>query len=502
MINHAINFILISLLIFTPIAFASMDFWAFSLMELAILFMIILWVIQCGLVALKRRFLTSDIKTPNCELPTANSQLRLPGLILLALFLCLIIFQMIPLPSGVVKMLSPKNDELRHFLVTGSPAPSSLWVPGSSSRPSALGLDSSSQPSSGTFFLSFVPFATQVEFFKWLTLIGFFLFLQVWSFPETRGRTLNRLILVIFLVGVFESLYGMFESFSGHHQALNIKLDDSSVAGTFISRNYFAGYLLMVIPLSIGYLLSRKENQILRFKGWRHWLTSLHGKSLLVGFGVVVMILSLLFSASRMGIASLLFSCGLISLLLRSLRGGKKVSRIPVLILVLALLWAVWIGLDAVISRFFTSSDDFKSRWEIWVDTVRMVKDFPLFGSGLGTFALVFPMYRSFHITGVTNHAENDFLQLTSDVGLVGIGLLLILFIAFFYKAVEGIRSLSEGDPKRYVGIGGLVGIIALMLHSLVEANVQIPANAFLFTFIFAVVLRLPDVTRSSNHRL
>jgi putative inorganic carbon (HCO3(-)) transporter len=499
MVNHAINFILISLLIFTPIAFASMDFWAFSLMELGILFMIILWAIRFGLVALKRRSLTSEPKTPNSELRIPNSQLRSPGLILLALFLCLIIFQMIPLPSGVVKILSPKNYELRNFLVTGSPAPSSLLVPGSSSRPSALGLDSSPQPSAGTFFLSLVPFATQVEFFKWLTLIGFFLFLQVWSFPENRGRTLNRLILVIFLVGVFESLYGMFESFSGHHQALNIKLDDSSVAGTFISRNYFAGYLLMVIPLSIGYLLSREENQILRFRGWRHWLTSLHGKSLLVGFGVVVMILSLLFSASRMGIASLLFSCGLISLLLRSLRGGKKVSRIPVLILVLALLWAAWIGLDAVISRFFTSSDDFKSRWEVWVDTVRMVKDFPLFGSGLGTFTLVFPMYRSFHITGVTNHAENDFLQLASDVGLLGIGLLLILFIAFFYKAVEGIRSLSGGDPKRYVGIGGLVGIVALMLHSLVEANVQVPANAFLFAFIFAVVLRLPDVTHQRN---
>ena len=291
----------------------------------------------------------------------------------------------------------------------------------------------------------------------------------------------------------------MFESFSGHHQALTIKLDDASVAGTFISRNYFAGYLLMVIPLSIGYLLSRKENQILRFRGWRHWLTSLHGKSLLVGFGAVVMILSLLFSASRMGIASLLFSCGLISLLLRSLHGGKKVSKIPVLILGLALLWAAWIGLDAVIGRFFSASDDFKSRWEVWVDTARMVKDFPLFGSGLGTFALVFPMYRSFHITGVTNHAENDFLQLTSDAGLMGIGLLLILFIAFFYKAVSGVRSLSEGDPKRYVGIGGLVGIVALILHSLVEANIQIPANAFLFAFIFAVVLRLPDFSHQRN---
>jgi len=489
MVNHAINFILISLLIFTPIAFASMDFWAFSLMELGILFMIILWAIQFGLVALKRRSLTSELTTP-------NSQLRTPSLILLALFLCLILYQMIPLPSGVIKVLSPKNYELRNFLVTGSPVPSSPLVPGSSSRPSALSPDPSSQPSAKYFPLSLIPFATQVEFFKWLTLIGFFLFLQVWSFSENKGRTLNHLILIIFLVGVFESLYGMFESFSGHHQALNIKLDDSSVAGTFISRNYFAGYLLMVIPLSIGYLLSREENQILRFRGWRHWLTSLHGKSLLVGFGVIVMILSLLFSASRMGITSLIFSCGLISLLLRSLHGGKKVSKIPALILVLALLWAAWIGLDAVISRFFTSSDDFKSRWEVWVDTVRMVKDFPLFGSGLGTFTLVFPMYRAFHITGVTGHAENDFLQLTSDVGLMGIGLLLILFVAFFYKAVSGVRSLSEGDPKRYVGIGGLVGILALMLHSLVEANIQIPANAFLFTFIFAMVTRLPYFSR------
>jgi len=65
MVNHAINFILISLLIFTPIAFAAMDFWAFSLMELGILFMIILWAIQFGFVALKRRSLTSELTTPN-----------------------------------------------------------------------------------------------------------------------------------------------------------------------------------------------------------------------------------------------------------------------------------------------------------------------------------------------------------------------------------------------------------------------------------------------------
>lgn len=88
-------------------------------------------------------------------------------------------------------------------------------------------------------------------------------------------------------------------------------------------------------------------------------------------------------------------------------------------------------------------------------------------------------------------HAENDFLQLASEVGLVGTGLLVILFIYLFYKAVAGIRSLSHMDSQKYIGIGGLVGFLALMFHSIVERNIQVPANAFLFGFLLAMVLRI-----------
>ena len=87
----------------------------------------------------------------------------------------------------------------------------------------------------------------------------------------------------------------------------------------------------------------------------------------------------------------------------------------------LALLWAIWIGLDAVISRFFTTTDDFKFRWAMWVSTFQILKDFPLFGSGLGTFTYIFPMYRSLHIEGLATHAENDFLQLAAEAGLIGV---------------------------------------------------------------------------------
>lgn len=488
MINHFIKLTLILLLVFTPVAFGAMDLWAFSLMELGILFMMILWALQFGIISkLRPHCLTggqanSKLKTRNSEFQTSNSQLRTWNLILLSLFLCLILFQMIPLPSGLIKALSPETYDLRHYLLKDI-----------GPQPSALSLELSAK----SFPLSLVPFSTQVEFFKWLTLIGLFLLLQYWT-PRDKGRRwFNPFITVIFMMGVLESLYGMFEVFSGHNQALNIKLGDSSVAGTFISRNYFAGYLLMVIPLSIGYLLSRKEFQAFRFPGWRNWLPSLHGKTLLIGFGAMVMILSLLFSASRMGITSLLFSFILIVILLRSVHGEKKLFRVPVLILVLALFWAAWIGLDVTINRFFEVTESFEARWTMWMNTFRIIEDFPLLGSGLGTFAQVFPRYRTFHVIGLATHAENDFLQLASEVGLVGMGLLLILFVALFYKALTGIRSVSRGEPGRYIGIGGLVGILALMLHSTVEANIQIPANSFLFTVIFALILRLPD----SSHR-
>jgi len=457
MFNYLIKFILILLFLFTPIAFGSVELWAFSLMELGILFMILLWSVQWFIL----RSPKSEVRSQNFSF--RNPQYRIP-ILLLSFFLLLILFQMIPLPSGMVKILSPKTYALRHAL---------------SFEPSAL-----------SFQLSFVPFVTRIEFLKWGCLAAFFLFLLQWK--PSNGSILNLIPLIMWM-GIAESLYGMFEFFSGHHHILNLGDSSlvSSVTGTFINCNSFAGYLLMVIPLSTGYLFSRESFQESRFKGWRHRLSSLDGKVLLIVFGIMVMIVALLFSASRMGILSLLLSFSLISLLFRDPRKEKGFSKTSVLILGLALLWAAWIGIDAVISRFFSVSEGFEERWKIWVSTFQIFKDFPLLGSGLGTFTQVFPMYRSFHVRGLFTHAENDFLQLGSEVGLIGIGILLILFIILFSKAISGIHSRHPRNPRRYIGIAGLIGILALMFHSLVERNIQVPANAFLFTFIWALVLKI-----------
>jgi O-antigen ligase len=444
-----------------------MELWAFSLMELGILLLIILWAIQ-NLVR-------------SSELGVRSLKFEI---LMICLFLILVIFQMIPLPAGITKALSPKTYEIRQSLANAIPQS----LPGRQA-----GAIRNAQ-----FPISFVPFITKIEFYKWLTLIAFFLFFLHWKYFGDGFRMTNQLLLVIFLTGVFESLYGMFEFLSGHQHILYLK-GISSVTGTFINRNYFAGYLLMVIPLSMGFFFSREALHAGRFKGWRQRLSSLDGKTLLIAFGIIVMILGLIFSASRMGILSLLLSFTLISILFKNPQRGKGFSKTTILILGLALLWALWIGLDAVIGRFFNVSEDLKWRWTVWGDTLRIVKDFPILGSGLGTFSQIFPMYKSFHIRRFVSHAENDFLQLASEVGFIGMGILLILFIFLFVRAVSSIRSMSVTDSGRYIGIGGLVGILALIFHSMVERNLQVPGNAFLFTFMWALVLRVGSFKQSER---
>lgn len=459
MINRIITFLIILLLVFTPIAFGSVDLWSFSLLELTVLIILLLWTSD---LHIDKRRSANDPDGRHWKSDASISWI----LVLLYLFLGVIFLQMIPLPSGLVKLLDPKVYDIRH----------SLAIPGE------------------TFSFSLMPFATKITFLKWFALIGFFTYLTYSRLFDKGFRSMGKFIVAILSTGVLESVYGMFEFFSGHRHILNVEASDriSSVTGTYFNRNCLAGYFLMVIPISIGFLLARNAMHRDSHRSFRSRLVSLDGKDILIGFGVIIVIGGLILSASRMGIASLFLSITLISLLTVNRQQGKKFQRLPILILAISVLWAIWIGIDVALSRFLnTSPNDFEFRWSMWVDTYRIFRDFPLLGTGLGTFSNVFPMYRSLHILPFVNHAENDCLQLLSEAGIIGAGLLLTVFIWLFVKSLGSIRSLSNTDPERYIGMGGLVGIVALMLHSLVEKNLQVPANAFLYTFLWGMVVRI-----------
>ncbi len=120
--TRIIKTILILLIIFTPAAFGSLEIWAFSIMELGILLIIILWTLQ-SIFLLKRTSpgRSSSFSALSFELsPISSSELRTPNstLLFMVFFLLLILFQLLPLPPGVLKALSPKAFELRSILST------------------------------------------------------------------------------------------------------------------------------------------------------------------------------------------------------------------------------------------------------------------------------------------------------------------------------------------------------------------------------------------------
>lgn len=151
-----------------------------------------------------------------------------------------------------------------------------------------------------------------------------------------------------------------------------------------------------------------------------------------------------------------------------------------------ATLLGLWIGLEPIVERYRTLEGDYVARLSVWKETLSLIQAHPLFGTGLGTFPDVYPSVQTTHVTRFVNHAHNDYLEVTAELGIIGAGLLfgLILvvlgrgFIAFFR---------SPRHRESFLLLGSCGSILALLFHSFADFNLYIPANAL----VFAVILGL-----------
>ena len=135
-------------------------------------------------------------------------------------------------------------------------------------------------------------------------------------------------------------------------------------------------------------------------------------------------------------------------------------------------------------------------------DTWRLFLDHPLLGTGLGTLEIVFPPYDSLYDGKVVNHAHNDYLEALAETGVVG-GLCCALFLGFVVLySLKGLANPGNSFGS-VLNLSGLIACIGILVHSLVDFNLHIPANALLF-FVSAhlAVVRLePNGPRGrENH--
>ncbi len=346
--------------------------------------------------------------------------------------------------------------------------------------------------------LSLIPSHTLREGLELLSyfLLGFLIVKNV-----TRRQQIMRIFYVLVSMGIFEAFYGMFELYNKNPRILFFEkrfyLD--TVTGTFVNRNHLSGYLEMIIPLAIGLIIARIDLFSLAGLKWREKVLRLSRKgfstNLIISGGIILMSLAIIFSRSRSGVFLLIFAFilffELTVLYFGRVRDQQKwVKNFLKVSFLIIILISLYVGIDATIERFALDKFLHEGRPVLWSNVTSIVGDFPLFGTGLGTFASVYPAYEEHRMPGHLSHAHNDFLEYLSELGAVG---MIFLFggIAFMVVSSFLIWRVRRYPQVKGLALGGIVAIVVILIHSIADFNLHIPANMVLFT----VVLSLTAVT-------
>jgi O-antigen ligase len=426
MIDKLIFYGLIFLVAFTPLAFGTTEPWSIAVMELGGLLLLVLFGIKL----------------------VGEARLRVQSPVLLLVFILFVLFvfgQTLPL-AGTALNINALN--LKY-------STSSLYP-----------------HDTGNAWLKLVVY-----------LIIFLIVSHYFAYDAESGRQrLSRFVNFIIFFSFGLSLFAIVQ-----HFAFNGKLywfrelsQGGSPFGPFVNRNHYAGYMELTVPLALGLLLAKGIEAERRP---------------LYIFMSAVMSASLFLSSSRGGAMSFLGQLLFLTFLLR-LAGARRLLSFSNLVifgvlLCLVSLFAFWLGAGGLLDRVSSLSNPdgeqvYHGRLSVWSATLRIAKDFPLAGTGLGTFPFVYPVYKSENTDLKYTEAHNDYLQIFSETGMIGAGLLLLFGILAMGKALRLIRRAGPRSLTA-IRIGALTSCFGLLLHSVTDFNLQIPSNALLF-FVLAAI--------------
>jgi O-antigen ligase len=387
----------LSLLIFAPLAYGSVEVWSQTLLELALLFILFIWI--------SKTFIDGRIVI-------YRSPVDMP----LAVFFALVIV----------------------------------------SR-----------------FISIYPHISQMAVYR-VTAYTVLYWAVVNNFVSRRK--LKRLSLYLIALATAISLIGILGYF---YKTPLSSLWQYASFSTFTTTSHFCGYIGMVFPLGLALLLFTKGYKKVYFF-----------------FSCAVIIAAALLSQDRGGWVQ--FISAIIFLVVAAAYGGLLKRRGAVLLFIgILFAWAISIyGLPAIMRRLapiftlnFRASKEATiwERWLYWQDTLKMIKSHPVLGTGIGTFPIAFPQFRSPQVVNFINFAHQDFLQLAAEMGLAGLAVFAWLLFSFF-KAGLNLLKGNIGSYRKALISGILAGACGLLVYSLYDFNLHIPSNAILFVVLIGLV--------------
>jgi O-antigen ligase len=454
--EKAAYFLYLFVLLFSPLAFGSIDLWAVFIVE-GCSFL----ALGCYLFALLRK---------------DQSFLKVPGLVPLLVFLAWMVFQLIPLPRSIVSFVSPATAGLYAPLLATS--------------------------DSVNFLIPFTvhPLYTVQDLFRFSAYAAvYFLTIQLLSDPKRMQQTLA---VVLFLAAAI-AFYGIIQHYTGNDRIYWFRtFSHKPVFGTFAYKNHFAGYIELLLPLALVlyfYYRSRQQSTVSPVQAIVNISSpGADNKHLHFLFAFCLMTLAVLLSKSRGGVF-----CAFLALVLLFILGRKRLTLsrfLPVALGLILLVFATGVGRDGLstVAEGFGNAltkdgVSMNGRIEFWKNSLHILSDFPITGTGAGTFRAIYPRY-DLHPKGAWPlHAHNDFLETQTNGGLIA-SLSVVAFLFLFFR---GTLEMYRKRNDRYVVHlyqGSLTGLVALLLHCLIDLQFGVSMAVGLY-FFFLLGVNAASVT-------
>ncbi len=361
-------------------------------------------------------------------------------------FTLYVLLQTIPFPLVVLKYLSPGSYRLREFYTPGPAGPGAI---------------------------SLVPYRSLLEALKVVAFLTVFSVAAIYFISRDR---LKDFVVALSLFGFCLAVFAIVQkaSWNGRLYWVRELTMGGKPFGPFVNRNHFAGFIGMIIPLTLGHAITKHSRE----------------KKILYGFLAVIMSVALFFSLSRGGIVSFVSGMALFGFLLFASRYQQKKVWIIGVFIIAVLTYLAWLGMDPIMQRFTQADITKEQRLIVWSTTLTAAKDFWLTGSGLGTFLHIFPLYAPASVQGgIYDHAHNDYLEFLLEAGLGG-SMLLVCFIALLLW--YAFRSTFEGRSGIML-MAALSSAMSMAVHSIFDFNLHILSNLLLFGTVLGMVAALSD---------
>lgn len=435
---------LLLLLIWLPIPLGSNRPWAWVIFELSS------FVILLGCVRIKFN-----------QYCLGLAKYKTPILIWLAfLFICLL--QICPLPADLVELISPNR------INTHLSSPMS-W-----------------------YYLSTDVGQSQASFIKSL---GYFCIFLSCLMLINHEKHITQLLLILLASGTLQAIYGALEVLSGKGFSLIFDLPISeSATGSFVYKNHYANFLLLCLSAGIGLMVIDIEKSKPQTQRWYiNLINTLLANKTFTRICLAIMVIALVMSRSRMGnvafFTAIIIVGTFVILLERKKSKGLGILLVSMLIIDLFIV-SQWFGLDKVQQRLVQTNLSQEKRDEVFVDSLPIVTDYPVIGTGAGSFYSAFPGYKDSTIDQFYEHAHNDYLQMLIEYGVVGFICLGLLVLHSLSKALSALRKKPTPVTKGSA-FACLVAYIGMLIHMSADFPLIAPANAV----YFVVFLALPLVT-------